>query len=113
VQLRSGDIEAIFGSEAAEAERDDRLREYFYRNPLFDEVVSETAFKLVVGFKGTGKSALMRMSHLIDSSKDFMTLWITPDDLGAKVYQDARGTGTAAQDRMIRAIRIWLVSGSC
>jgi hypothetical protein len=61
VQLRSGDIEAIFGSEAAEAERDDRLREYFYRNSLFDEVISKTALKLVVGFKGTGKSALMRM----------------------------------------------------
>lgn len=107
-RLTATDVEKIFGSEAAEAETDERLREYFYRNPLFDEIVSDTPFKVVTGFKGTGKSALMRMSLLSDVSKEVVALWLTPDDLGASVYRDAKGRDREPfQDNMIRAIRMW------
>jgi hypothetical protein len=61
--LSDSAIESMFGAEAAEAERDERLLEYFYRSPLYDQVISDSSLKLVVGFKGTGKSALMRMGY--------------------------------------------------
>lgn len=103
-------IEEIFGQEAAEAERDERLQSYFYRSSLYDEVISDAQFKLIVGFKGTGKSALMRMAYLHDERKGRTSLWVTPDDFGGRVYEDAAGgerARLAAQPQMMKAIRIW------
>jgi hypothetical protein len=106
--LSDSAIESMFGAEAAEAERDERLLEYFYRSPLYDQVISDSSLKLVVGFKGTGKSALMRMGYLHDRKVGAEALWLTPDDLGGKVYADAGGKeGEGNQSRMMKGIRVW------
>jgi hypothetical protein len=47
------------------------------------------------------------MSYLNDLSEDVLAIWITPDDVGAKVYSDAKGTKGPFQDGMIKATRIW------
>lgn len=95
-------IEDLFGSEAAESENDDRLRDYFYRSQPLREFLTTTPLKIAVGFKGTGKSALLRMGYLNDLEDGHLALWITPDDLGGTVYEDAK-----ANESVIPAIRVW------
>lgn len=108
MKLVHSEIEKIFGAEAAEAERDERLMEYFYRSALYDQVTAESQLIIVVGFKGTGKSALMRMAYLEDARRGKVALWVTPDELGGEVYRDAGGReGESDQTRIMRGIRIW------
>lgn len=73
-------IRNIFGTDTAEDDDPDRLRAYFLRNKSYENIRSSLPLRILVGHKGIGKTALLRMSHLEDIEKDILSLWLKPDD---------------------------------
>ena len=74
-------ITRLFGREDAEHEEKARLLEYFYRNRAYDNLVADLPIRLLVGYKGVGKSALMRVAHIRDQERNTLSLWVRPNDL--------------------------------
>jgi hypothetical protein len=74
-------IEKLFGIEDAENEDENRLKQYFFRNKAFDKLTQELPIRIVVGHKGVGKSALLKMASLEDERKQVLSVWIKPNDL--------------------------------
>lgn len=79
--LNRENIERLFGHEAAEREDEERLNQYYVRRSDYEIVKSSLPLKIVVGFKGVGKSALLKVSYLEDLSNDIPAIWIRPDDI--------------------------------
>ncbi len=76
-------IERIFGAEDAENETDDRFRQYFFFNKVFDNLNNDLPIRVLVGHKGIGKSALLRRAYLNDADNGRVAVWIRPADLTA------------------------------
>ena len=74
-------IPKIFGFEDAADEDTQRLKEYFLKRSDYETVKSDLPLSIVVGFKGVGKSALLRVSYEEDIEEGNPTLWIRPDDV--------------------------------
>lgn len=74
-------IPKIFGFEDAADEDTSRLKEYFVKRGDYETVKSDLPLAIVVGFKGVGKSALLKIAHEEDNDEDIPTLWIRPDDV--------------------------------
>ena len=74
-------IQKLFGTDTAEDEDPDRLKEYFFKNRSYQNIRASMPLRILVGHKGIGKSALLRMSHLEDQDDGTLSLWIQPNDL--------------------------------
>lgn len=74
-------IREIFGTDTAEDEKPERLKAYFFRNRAYDNIRADLPLRILVGHKGIGKSALLRMSFLEDRDDDILALWLQPSDL--------------------------------
>lgn len=74
-------IYKIFGNEDAENERPERLKEYFFRNKAYDSLKADLPIRVLVGHKGVGKSALLKICHLEDSEEGVLSLWVRPNDV--------------------------------
>lgn len=81
VEFTPETIRNIFGAEDAENESAERLKEYFYRNRAYESLLSDLPIRIVVGHKGVGKSALLKMAHLEDLEHGRPTIWLQPSDL--------------------------------
>ena len=71
----------LWGAEDAESERPERLKEYFVANQAYKNLRAELPIRIVVGYKGVGKSALMRRSYLDDLADNKLALWLRVDEL--------------------------------
>lgn len=71
----------LFGAQAAEDESAERLRGYFVKNKSYDRLRSDIGLRIVVGHKGIGKSALLRISHLEDKEDQRLSIWLRPSDI--------------------------------
>ena len=49
-------IQQLFGHEAAEDEDPRRLREYYFKTSVYDQVKADLPLRILVGHKGIGKS---------------------------------------------------------
>lgn len=74
-------IEAVFGVDDAENETPERLKQYFYRNKAYESISSALPIRIVVGHKGVGKSALLKVCHLEDNDAKQAAIWIQPSDV--------------------------------
>ena len=74
-------IREIFGTDTAEDERPERLKAYFFKNKAYDNIRADLPLRILVGHKGIGKSALLRMSFLEDKDEHILALWLQPSDL--------------------------------
>lgn len=74
-------IPKIFGFEDAAEEDISRLKQYFFKRGDYDAVKSDLPLSIVVGFKGVGKSALLKIAHEENIEEGQPTLWIRPDDV--------------------------------
>ncbi|MCY4429281.1 MAG: hypothetical protein OXC11_02665, partial [Rhodospirillales bacterium] len=74
-------IREIFGTDTAEDETPERLKAYFFKNRAYDNIRANLPIRILVGHKGIGKSALLRMSFLEDRDLDILSLWLQPSDL--------------------------------
>nr|WP_319494763.1 hypothetical protein [uncultured Desulfobacter sp.] len=77
----SFNIPKIFGHEDAADEDIERLKQFFLKRGEYDTVKSKLPLSIVVGFKGVGKSALLKIAYEEDIEENQPTLWIRPDDV--------------------------------
>lgn len=92
------EIQKLFGHEAAEDEDPDRLREYYFKSSVFDQVVADLPLRIVVGHKGVGKSALFQVAMKEDIEEQKIVVFIKPDDIV--------GLGTKSNE-FLQLIREW------
>lgn len=78
----------LFGNEAAENEGIDRLREYYVKGSVFKRVVSDTPLRILVGHKGIGKSALIKVAIAEDNENHLLSILIRPDDIISIASED-------------------------
>ncbi len=81
IQFDDFTIREIFGTDTAEDEDPERLKAYFFRNRSYQNLKSQLPLRILVGHKGIGKSALLRMSYLEDTENGELSLWLQPNDL--------------------------------
>lgn len=82
ISLADTDLEQLLGADAAEDETDERLLEYFLETPAFKAVTDlDRKLRVVVGSKGTGKSAIFRIAALEDRGAGRLPIDVRPDDL--------------------------------
>lgn len=74
-------IQTIFGHEAAEDENPDRLKEYYFKNKVYERITESLPLRILVGHKGIGKSALFKIAQLEDKPKGYLPIFIRPDDV--------------------------------
>lgn len=74
-------VRRIFGSEDAESEQPERLKEYFLVNGAYQDLLSPLPLRIIVGHKGVGKSALLKRAHLNDIESKILSVEIKPNDI--------------------------------
>ena len=74
-------IQRLFGHEAAEDEDPTRLREYYFKSSIYDQVVTDLNLRILVGHKGIGKSALFQIAIAEQEEAGNLTALIKPDDI--------------------------------
>lgn len=73
-------LTSLFGSLAAEDDDPKNLANYFFKTDLYNKLMTDDKVKIVQGYKGTGKSAMLKMAFEELLTKDQFCLWIKPDD---------------------------------
>jgi hypothetical protein len=81
ISFTEANIQKLFGHEAAEDEDQDRLRQYYVKGNAFDQVISPLPLRLLVGYKGTGKSALLKVAIAEAEEQDILCVLIQPNDI--------------------------------
>lgn len=71
----------LFGHEEAEREEPSRLIEYFVKNDVYTRVRADLRLRVLVGYKGVGKSALFKVCEIEDKKDEIASIWIKPDDI--------------------------------
>ncbi|WP_336127862.1 P-loop ATPase, Sll1717 family [Mesoflavibacter sp. CH_XMU1422-2] len=74
-------IQQLFGFEDAESESIERLREYYFKKDTYKRVTSNLPVRILVGHKGTGKSALFKVAIAEEREKGNLPILIKPDDI--------------------------------
>ena len=92
----------LFGHEDAGKEDADRLSLYYYRTTEYEDVTSNIDLQIIIGEKGTGKSALLRMAYteMVEEEK-IVPIWIRLDDL-SELYE-----GILNSDNLYELKTLW------
>ncbi len=93
-------IAKLFGHEAAEDEDIERLKAYYLKGRVYNQVSNDLPLRILVGHKGIGKSALFHVSMAEEKQKQHLSLLIKPDDIA--------GIGENETD-FLKLIREWKV----
>ena len=91
-------IRSLFGHEAAEDENINRLKEYYLKTDIYNSMRSNIPLYILVGHKGVGKSALLKVLEIEDKEKGDVPIVVQPDDI---LNIDVRSTS------FLQKIRIW------
>lgn len=91
-------IQRLFGHEAAEDEDFDRLQSYYIKSKTHDKITADLPLRILVGHKGTGKSALFTIARHEDIENNKLSILIKPDDIA--------DIGKESSD-FLQTIRIW------
>ena len=91
-------IQQLFGFEDAESESTERLKEYFLKKDTYDSMFADLPVRILVGHKGTGKSALFRVLMADEEERGSLVVMIKPDDI-AEICLD--------QSNFLLRIREW------
>src|SRR5258707_12719765 len=97
-------IQKLFGKEDAENEDPERLKEYFFRNRAYDDLTANLPIRILVGHKGSGKSALLKVAYAEDQATGVLSLWLRPDEVRAAVATVSTGDLNARIDSWKRAL---------
>ena len=74
-------IRAIFGHEAAEDETIDRLKSYYLKTNIYRSMKSNIALLILVGHKGIGKSAMLKVLMADDTDENRIPIMVQPNDI--------------------------------
>ena len=75
------EIRQLFGPEAAEDETIERLKEYYFKSSIYEQIHNDLPLRILVGHKGIGKSATFKISFEENRIKKRVVVWIRPDDI--------------------------------
>jgi len=88
LEFNDESIQELFGFEDAESEPIERLKEYYFKNDTFNRITANLPIRILVGHKGTGKSALFKIAISEDKEKGNLPILIKPDDIAELGNQD-------------------------
>ncbi len=74
-------IRAIFGHEAAEDETIERLKSYYLKTNIYNSMKSPISLLILVGHKGVGKSALLKVLSAEDEEENRIPIIVQPNDI--------------------------------
>jgi hypothetical protein len=74
-------IAQLFGHEAAEDEDIERLKSYYFKSNVFEQVANNLPIRILVGHKGIGKSALFHVAMEEERVAGKLAILIKPDDI--------------------------------
>jgi len=74
-------IEKLFGKSDAENEVPERLKEYFFKNKAYENLANDLSIRILVGHKGSGKSALLKILYLEDIDRKIPAIFLKPGDV--------------------------------
>lgn len=74
-------IDNLFGREAGEDEDISRLKEYYFKNEIYESVKAALPLRILVGHKGIGKSALFAVAISENAENKELAILIKPDDV--------------------------------
>lgn len=74
-------IHKLFGFEDAESEPIERLKEYYFKKDTYTRIEADLPIRILVGHKGTGKSALFKIAITEEYEKGNLPILIKPDDI--------------------------------
>lgn len=98
MEFSEQNIAGLFGHEAAEDEDITRLKSYYLKGAVYDQVANDLPIRILVGHKGIGKSALFHVAMEEDAQAGRLSILIKPDDIA--------GIGDA-EDNFLKIIREW------
>ena len=81
IEFTETNIQRLFGHEAAEDEDPVRLKEYYFKSSVYQRIVTDLPFRILVGHKGIGKSALLKMAIMEDAPNGIVPVLIKPNDI--------------------------------
>lgn len=81
IDFSDENIQKLFGHEAAEDETITNLKKYYFRTDIYEQVSANLKLRILVGFKGVGKSALFKVLVEEDRKKNILPIEIKPDDV--------------------------------
>ena len=81
IEFTDENIQSLFGFEDAESESIDRLKEYYFKKDTYERVCANIPLRILVGHKGTGKSALFKIAISEEKDKGNIPILIKPDDI--------------------------------
>ena len=89
-------VRKLFGHEAAEDDDEINLCNFYVKGAAYETLKSSLPLFLIVGHKGTGKSALLRILEAEERANNNIPISIRPDDIFEQTETDIN-----------RMIRIW------
>mgnify|MGYP003631989723 CR=1 FL=1 len=89
LKLDDETIAKLFGAEDAENENPERLKEYFFKNKAYESLKADLPIRVLVGYKGVGKSAILKVCHLEDNEDNILSLWVRPNDVFGSIDTSA------------------------
>lgn len=81
IELNEDTIRAIFGHEAAEDETIERLKSYYLKTNIYNSMKSQIPLLILVGHKGVGKSALLKVLASEDGDEGRIPITVQPNDI--------------------------------
>ncbi|SEA23841.1 hypothetical protein SAMN05660964_01199 [Thiothrix caldifontis] len=94
------ELQKMFGHEAAEDEDTERLKSYYFKSKIYNQIVNDLPLRILVGHKGIGKSALFKVAIDEEMVNNRLALSIKPDDV--------IGVGDNVTD-FLKLIREWKI----
>lgn len=74
-------IRQLFGHEAAEDEGIENLKRYYMKNKTYERFAVDLPLRILVGHKGTGKSALFKIAIQEDNENGYLPIELQPNDI--------------------------------
>lgn len=81
IQFDEDTIRALFGHEAAEDETIERLKTYYLKTEVYNSMKSQIPLLILVGHKGVGKSALLKVLSVEDDEENRIPITVQPNDI--------------------------------
>lgn len=100
IEFNDETIQRLFGFEDAESEPIERLKEFYFKKDTYARVVADIPVRVLVGHKGTGKSALIKVAISEEKEKGNLPILIKPDDIAE--------LGNTKEDFLLK-IRQWKI----
>lgn len=94
-----------------EAEQDERLREYFVKTTSYENALSE-AKTIIIGRKGSGKSAIFALMKEELNERGEIVIPITPDQYSWSVLKDYEEAGILPEQAHTNAWKMTLLSAA-